>query len=59
MRKIGLRLRSASVYRWLSEVEASHNSFRIAIYVTNYGVRELIYGYLRHTYQANVINGEK
>ncbi len=31
MRKIGLRLRSASVYRWLSEVEASHNSFRIAI----------------------------
>ncbi len=31
MRKIGLRLRSASVYRWLSEVEASHNSFRIAM----------------------------
>jgi hypothetical protein len=33
MRKIGLRLRSASVYGWLSEVEASHNSFRIAIYL--------------------------
>ncbi len=40
MRKIGLRLRSANDIRWLSEamhracrsVEASHNSFRIAIY---------------------------
>jgi len=31
MRKIGLRLRSANDIRWLSEVEASHNSFRIAI----------------------------
>jgi len=31
MRKIGLRLRSANDIRGLSEVEASHNSFRIAI----------------------------
>jgi len=59
MRKIRLRLRSASVYLWLSEVEASHNSFRIDMYVTNYGVRELMHGYLRHTYKAKVINGEE
>jgi hypothetical protein len=31
MRKIGLRLRSASDIRWLSEAEASHYSFKIAI----------------------------
>jgi hypothetical protein len=31
MRKIGLRLRSAKISRWLSEVEASLKSFRIAI----------------------------
>lgn len=30
MRKIGLRLRSAIGMRWLSEVEASHNSFYVA-----------------------------
>jgi hypothetical protein len=34
MRKVWLRFRSAKDIRWLSEVEASYNSFRIAILVS-------------------------
>jgi Tfp pilus assembly protein PilF len=57
MRKIGLRLRSASVYRWLSEVEASHNSFRIAIVVApqNQAIKYGCFSYRFRRYITNTI----